>query len=211
MTTFQLLLMIASGVVFYLFFKQIFSGSYPKRGTDYEAKVADEQIGGISQPDVLFSKPKAPSDRMSQLMEAADEAIESNNWGEASKALGSLLILDPHHCEAHYKLAYIHLQNKEHAEAKKILEALLAEDPAHDMAHALLANILHILGEDEAALKHHEKAIALDSEYAPHFFNYANTLYDRGESKAALEQYQKAYALDPTLESAKQMIEKLSE
>ena len=211
MTTFQLLLTIVSGIVFYLFFKQLFNGSYPKRGVDYEAKVADEQVGSIAQPDKLFSKPKEPTDRITQLQQSADEALEKGDWEEAQKALGSVLILDPHHTETRYKLAYIHLQNKAYAEAKEMLEQLLAEDDTHDMAHAMLANVLHHLGEDEAAREHHEKAITLDPEYAAHYFNYANTLYDRGENEAALVQYQKAYALDPDLDDAKQMIEKLSE
>ncbi len=211
MTTFQLLLTMVSGIVFYLFFKQLFSGSYPKRGADFDAKVADEQIGGISRPDKLFVKPKEQSDRIIQLHESADEAVEQGDYAEAIKALESALILDPHHAETQYKLAYIYLQTKAYVKAKAALEQLLAEDAAHDMAHAMLANVLHLLGEDGEAMMQHEKAIALDPEYAPHYFNYANTLYDRGENEAALIQYEKAHALDPSLEDAKKMIEKLSE
>jgi len=58
MTLFQLFLLILAGVIFYLFFKQLFSGEHPKRGVDFEAKLPDEQIGGISRPDKTFSKPK---------------------------------------------------------------------------------------------------------------------------------------------------------
>jgi len=211
MTTFQLLLMIVSGIVFYLFFRQLFSGSYPKRGVDFDAKVADEQIGGISRPDRLFTKPKEPTDRIMQLHENADEAVEKGEYAEAIKALESALILDPHHIETQYKLAYSHLQTKAYAKAKTVLEQLLAGDTEHDMAHAMLANVLHLLGEDDEAIAHHQKAIALDPEYAPHHFNYANTLYDRGEKAASLAAYEKAYALNPDLQEAKKMIEELSE
>ncbi len=211
MTTFQLLLTMVSGIVFYLFFKQIFSGSYPKRGVDFDAKVADEQIGGISRPDRLFAKPKESTDRIMQLHENADEAVEKGEYAEAIKALESALILDPHQIETQYKLAYSYLQTKAYAKAKTVLEQLLARDTEHDMAHAMLANVLHLLGEEGEAVMHHEKAIALDPEYAPHYFNYANTLYETGGKEAALMQYEKAYALDPSLEDAKEMIEKLSE
>jgi len=38
MSLFQIVLLIISVVVLYIFFKQLFSGSYPKRGIDFEAK-----------------------------------------------------------------------------------------------------------------------------------------------------------------------------
>jgi len=211
MTTFQLLLMIVSGIVFYLFFRQLFSGSYPKRGADFDATVADEQIGGVSRPDKIFSRPALSEGRMVQLHKNADEAVQKGDYAEAIKALESALILDPKHIETAYKLAYIYLQTKAYGKARAILEQLLKEDTAHDMAHAMLANILHLLGEDDEAIAHHQKAIALDPEYAPHHFNYANTLYDRGEKAASLTAYEKAYALDPDLQEAKKMIEELSE
>jgi len=84
MTTFQLLLLIIAGVVFYLFFKQLFSGDHPKRGVDFEAKVADDQIGGINRPDKTFSTPTVQPSRMEQLFNIADEAIEKKDFEEAS-------------------------------------------------------------------------------------------------------------------------------
>ena len=87
MTTFQLLLLIIAGGVFYLFFKQLFSGNHPKRGVDFEAKVADEQIGGINRPDKTFSKPTVEPTRMEQLLAMADEAVQKDDMDEALKAL----------------------------------------------------------------------------------------------------------------------------
>jgi len=211
MTTFQLLLMIASAVIFYLFFKQLFSESHPKRGIDFEAKVADEQVGGISRPDKIFSKPALPRGRMEELYKHADEAVQQGDFEEAKKALGSALILDKASTETLYKLAYIHVQAGEYETAKIHLEQLLSIENEDDMAQAMLANVLHQLGDDEKALDHHLTAIRLDPEYAPHYFNYANTLYDLKREGEALVQYKKAYALDASLGEAKQMIDKLSE
>ena len=209
MTTFQLLLLIIAGGVFYLFFKQLFSGSFPKRGVDFEAKVADEQIGGITRTDKTFSRPAIQPTRMEQLLSMADEAIEREDYDEAKKALGSALIIDENHIEAIQKMAQISLQTEDYAEAKEQYEKLLTLDPDDDMAHALLANALHQLKEESRAEIHHEKAIKLDPDYAPHYFNYANTLYDLGRKQEALAGYKKAYELDPTIEVAKEMIEKL--
>lgn len=209
MSTFQLLLLIVAGGVFYLFFKQLFSGKHPKRGVDFEAKVADEQIGGINRPDKTFSTPTVEPTRMEQLLQMADDAIEKNDFDEAHKALGSALIVDENSMDALQKMAYVTTQLEKYEEAKESYEKLLALDDKDDMAHALLANVLHKLDDEEGAEKHHEEAINLDPEYAPHHFNYANTLYDLGRTKEALVGYTKAYELDDTLAVAKEMMEKL--
>ena len=209
MTTFQLLLLIVAGGVFYLFFKQLFSGNHPKRGVDFEAKVADEQIGGINRPDKTFSTQTVEPTRMEQLLQMADDAVEKEDYDEAKKALGSALIIDESSIDALQKMAYVCMQSKDYEEAKESYEKLIALDDKDDMAHALLANVLHKLKDEAGAEKHHEAAIKLDPEYAPHHFNYANTLYDLGRTKEALIGYTKAYELDDTLEVAKEMIEKM--
>jgi tetratricopeptide (TPR) repeat protein len=196
MSTFQLLLLIVAGGVFYLFFKQLFSGNHPKRGVDFEAKVADEQIGGINRPDKIFSTPKVQPTRMEQLLAMTDEAVEKEDYEEAKKALGSALIIDKNNTEVLQKMGYVCMQ---------------IEDENDDMAHVSLANVLHKLDDEAGAEKHHERAIMLDEEYAPHHFNYANTLYDLGRTKEALIGYKRAYELDDSLEEAEKMIKKLSE
>ena len=211
MTTFQLFLLIVAGGVFYLFFKQLFSGNYPKRGVDFEAKVPDERIGGVSRPDKVFAKPKQKLSRIEQLIEMTDDAVKKGDLLEARKAVQSALILDENNIEALRREGYLYLEEREYEEAKKVYEKILSLDVDDDIAHDSLANTLHKLREDEAAMQHHQKAIELDPEYAPHYFNYANTLYDLGRYDEALKQYQKAYELDPEIEEAKEMIKKLEE
>ena len=209
MTTFQLLLLIVAGGVFYLFFKQLFSGDHPKRGVDFDANLPDEQIGGINRPDKTFSKPSVQPTRMDQLLEMADEAVAEKDYEEAKKALGSAHIIDENNTEVLQKLGYVSMQTAEYGEAKEYFEKLLNRDDMDDMAHVSLANALHKLGEDESAQKHHERAIELDPEYAPHHFNYANTLYDLGRNQEALTGYKKAFELDNTLQEAERMIKEL--
>jgi len=209
MTTFQLLLLIIAGLVFYLFFKQLFSGNHPKRGVDFEAKVSDEQIGGINRPDKTFSKPKAQLTRMEQLLTMADDAVEKEDYEEAKKALGSALIIDENHSDALQKMGYVSMKVEDYIEAKESFEKLLGLDADDDMAHVSLANAFHKLGDELKAKIHHEKAIKIDPEYAPHHFNYANTLYDLNRKKEALVGYKKAYELEPSLTVAKEMIDKL--
>ncbi|SFV51820.1 O-linked GlcNAc transferase [hydrothermal vent metagenome] len=209
MTTFQLLLLIIAAGVFYLFFKQLFSENFPKRGVDFEAKVSDEKIGGINRPDKTFSTPTVEPTRIEQLLKMADEAIEKEDFDEAKKALGAALIIKSDQVDALEKMGFVALKTEAYAEAKESYEKLLEIDADDDMAHVLLANSLHKLGEESKAKIHHEKAISLDPEYAPHHFNYANTLYDLGHTKEALDEYTKAYKLDSSLTVAKEMMEKL--
>lgn len=209
MTTFQLFLLIVAGGVFYLFFKQLFSGNHPKRGVDFEAKVPDEQIGGINRPDKTFSTPTVPPTRMEQLLTMADEAVEKHDLEEAAKALQSARIVDENNIEVLQRSGYVAIQQEAYGEAKEYYEKIISIDPQDDVAHASLANVLHKLGDEEGAIDHHKTAIKIDPEYAPHYFNYANTLHDLERKEEALDAYTKAYALDNTLDEAKSMIEKL--
>ncbi len=210
MSSFQLILFLISVAIFYLFFKQLFSSSYPKRGVDFEAKREDDQIGGITEANKNFSKPAPQLSRLEQLLSIADRALEKKDFVEADKALSSANIIEPENQEVLLKHGYVLVQLERLDEAKEVYEELLKLNEQEDMAHVSLANILHKLGDNEKAKIHHLRAIELDKSYAPHYFNYANTLYDLGEKEAALEQYKKAYKLDRSLEEAEKMIKELS-
>jgi tetratricopeptide (TPR) repeat protein len=209
MTLFQLILFIAAVVIFYLFFKKLFSEDYPKRGIDFEAKNADAQIGGVSRPDKIFSRPAVKPDRVQELIEMADKSVEEGDTLEAKKALQSALILDENNPEILRRYAYVLNAMNDFVGAREHYEKVLEQTPDDDLSESALAIVLRHLGEFDEALRHHERAIALDPEYAPHYFNYANTLYEMGRREEALTQYEKAYALDPSLEEAKEIIAKL--
>jgi len=209
MTIFQLILFVAALVIFYLFFKKLFSEDYPKRGIDFEAKNADAQIGGINRPDKIFSKPLPKPDRVQELLSMADESVEKDDMLEAKKALQSALILDENSIDILSRYGYVQNAMNDLVGAKETYSKVLEISPDDDMAQASLANVLHKLGEDEEALAHHRRSIEIDPEYAPHLFNYANTLYDMGRNDEALKFYEKAFALDPSLKEAGEMIDTL--
>ncbi len=211
MSIFQLILFVTALVVFYIFFKKLFSEDYPKRGIDFEAKNTDAQIGGVSRPDKIFSRPKVQPDRIDELLSIADESVGKDDMDEAKKALQSALILDEENPNILSRYAFVLNAMSDFAGAKEEYIKVLEISPEDDMAEAALANILHRLGEKDEAIAHHLRSIELDPEYAPHYFNYANTLYDVDQRDDALENYEKAYALDPSLEGLEEIIEKLKE
>ncbi|WP_245526314.1 tetratricopeptide repeat protein [Nitratifractor salsuginis] len=205
-----MILLIAAGGIFYLFFRQLFSGDYPRRGVDYEAKVPEERIGGINRPDKTFSRSTEKPGRIEELLSIADESLEKGDNLEAKKALQSALILDENNPEILRRLGVVYMNMNDYSDARKTYEKLLELDPNDDLAHGSLANALHKLGEEEAALREHHEALRLDPDYAPHHYNYANTLYDLGRREEALAEYRKALELDSDLKEAKKMIEELS-
>jgi tetratricopeptide (TPR) repeat protein len=210
MSTFQLLLLIISATVFYIFFKQLFSSSFPKRGIDFEAKNENEQIGSITQMDKTFSRPEPKLTRVEQLIIMADKAIEQEDFVEADKALSSALILESNNQDILLQYGFVLIQLERFTEAKEIYMQVIELNEYEDMAHVSLANVLHKLGENEASVAHHIRAIELDGEYAPHYFNYANTLYDMGNKEESLRFYKRAYELDNSLEVAEKMVKELS-
>lgn len=210
MSTFQLLLLLISAVIFYLFFKQLFSSSYPKRGVDYEAKNEDEQIGSLTESNKTFSEPQPQLSRIEQLTQMANDAIEKKDFVEADKALTSANIIEPENQEILLQHGYVLLMLERLEDAKEVYENLLALNESEDMAHVALANILHKMDKNEEAKVHHLRAIELDNTYAPHYFNYANTLYDLNEKEEALKYYKMAYEKDNALEEAQKMIKELS-
>ena len=209
MTLFQLILLISAGAIFYLFFKQLFGGSYPKRGVDFEAQIPQDRIGGLMQPDKTFARPPAPTSRIDELLQIADASAEKEDWLEVKKAMQSAQILDGKNIDVLRRLGVALLHMNDYGEAKKTFETILEMDAEDDLAEASLANALHKLGEDDEAIVHHERAIVLDGGYAPHYYNYANTLYDLGRKQEALELYRKALTIDPDLSAAQKMIEEM--
>jgi tetratricopeptide (TPR) repeat protein len=210
MSIFQFLLFIISIIVFVLFFKQLFSGAFPKRGVDFEANRDNEQIGGITEMDKVFSVPAPKVSRVEQLIQMADNALEKQDFTEADKALSSALILEKDNIELLLKYGFVLISMHRLDEAKEIYNQILSINPNEDMAHASLANVLHQLKEDDLAIEHHKKAIELDPEFAPHYFNYANTLYDLKQMDEALMNYKKVVQLDPSIEEASRMVKELS-
>jgi tetratricopeptide (TPR) repeat protein len=209
MTLFQLLLFFVTATIFYLFFKQLFSGNYPKRGVDFETDLPPEQVGGITDPGKIFTKPLISPSRIDELLEIADKAAAENDWLEVKKAMQSAMILDEKNVDVLRRLGMSYLQIDDYASAKDIYKKLLEIDPKDDLVEASLANALHKLGEDDTAIVHHERSLVLDADYAPHYYNYANTLYDLNRKDEALELYKKALEKDPDLKAAHKIIKEL--
>lgn len=211
MSGYQILLFLLVIAIFYMFFKQLFSGSFPKRGVDFEAKTDNEQIGAITQYQKTFSSPAPRLSRVEQLLQIADESVAKGDYEEAKKALSSAVVIEKENIEILSKYGFVLNALKDYTNAKLVYTQIIELDDKNDSAYGALANILHKLKMSDEAIEAHKKSIELDSTYAPFYFNYANTLYDLERIYEALEMYKKAYKLDTKLTEAKEMIDKLED
>jgi len=209
MSAFQFFLLLISFMIFYKFFKQLFSQNYPKRGIDFEAKQEDKEIGNFTNINKNFQRPSERLSRLDELNIMADKSIEKGDFNEAKKALDSALIVSKNDNKTMNKLGFVLMKLKYFEDARDIFKKILTQNPQDDIIHSNLATIYKELSNNEKALKHHQLAIELDKDYAPYYFNYANTLYKMGNNSEALENYKKAYKLDNNIKEAEDMINKL--
>ena len=54
-----------------------------------------------------------------------------------------------------------------------------------------------------------QQALALEKENPIYHFNYANILHDLGHREDAIQEYKKVLLIDPSIEAAREEIEKL--
>ena len=208
-TFFQLAVLGVAGVVFYLFFRQLFSGNYPQRGVDFGTGTLETE-GEIESGGRISRQSGNSKERMEELLEIADMSLRKGDNLEAKKALQSALVLDENNPEVLRMMGVALMNMNDYPSAREVYEKLLKLDIDDDLAHSSLANALHGMGEENEAMHHHKTALEIDPEYAPHYYNYANTLYDLGRLDEAKELYTKAIEHDPDLEEAKEMLKELA-
>ena len=125
MSFFQIILFLAAAAIFYIFFKKLFAGDYPKRGIDFEATLPDEQIGSVSSADKIFSKPKLNISRLDELLAIADESVAKGDFLEAKKALQSAAIVDSKNIGVLQRLGYLALADNDIEESRRCYESIL--------------------------------------------------------------------------------------
>ncbi|WP_456433680.1 tetratricopeptide repeat protein [Nitratifractor sp.] len=164
MSMVQIVLLIAAVGIFYLFFRQLFSGNYPRRGIDYEAKLPDEKIGGVSRPDKTFSRERVPGSRLEEWLQKAERARKEGNLIEAKRALQNALIMDRDNPEILRLLGEIYGGMEDWANAARVYEQWLEKEPDNPHALAALARARARLGEREAARELYRRALAIEPE-----------------------------------------------
>jgi tetratricopeptide (TPR) repeat protein len=141
MSLFQIILLLLAGFIFYIFFKKLYSGNYPKRGVDYEAKLPNEQIGSVSNPTKIFSKEKPILTRIDELVFQANEAIGKKDYDEAMKALRSAYIIDNKNTDVICGFGIVYFETGKLEDAKNYFEKALGFDENCEIAKDMLKKL----------------------------------------------------------------------
>jgi len=167
MTLFQLILLFIAVALMVIFFRQVLSGNYPKRGIDYEANIPKDKIDTKKNETIitnknLLSDEESRQNRLKQLIDIAKESIEKGDNIEAKKALLSALYYGEDNLEVLKLLAKVYNNMNDFIDAKDTYMKILQMNPNDASIHLEFANVLHRLGEDEEALIEYKKALELN-------------------------------------------------
>lgn len=141
MSLFQIILSLLAGFIFYIFFKKLYSGNYPKRGVDYEAKLPNEQIGSVSNPAKIFSKEKPILTRIDELLSAANESISNKEYDEAMKAIRSAYIIDNKNIDVICAFGIVYFETGKPEDAKSYFQKALTLDENCEVAKDMLKKL----------------------------------------------------------------------
>jgi tetratricopeptide (TPR) repeat protein len=141
MSLFQIVLLLLAGFIFYIFFKKLYSGNYPKRGIDYESKLPNEQVGSISNPGKIFSKEKPILTRMDELLSGANTSISNKDYDEAMKALRSAYIIDSKNVDVICGFGIVYFETGKLEDAKNYFQKAIAIDENCEIAKDMLKKL----------------------------------------------------------------------
>jgi tetratricopeptide (TPR) repeat protein len=144
------------------------------------------------------------------LVDAADNAFEAGELGEAKALLSEADVLSPDTPEILNKLGFILSKEGDIERALEHYNRSLEIDGKDDLVHNALASLYRERGEFDRAREHYEAALAIDDAYEVTYFNYGNLLVATGDRDAARRMYGKALELKPDFMQAKFELEKLS-
>lgn len=141
MSLFQFILAFVAIVILIIFFKQLYSGNYPKRGIDYEAKLPNEQIGGLSDPKKVFTRVKPILSRIDEIILSANESIAKKDYDNALKALRSAYIIDNKNVDVICGFGTVYFETGKFEDAKNYFQKALALDENCKIAKEMLEKL----------------------------------------------------------------------
>jgi tetratricopeptide (TPR) repeat protein len=202
MTIFQVILLAIAAYFAFEVYKHIQTlQDVPKK----EPKPFDD--GGI-QSDIQEFTPKTIY-TVAELIAQADEAFQKGELEKALMILREANYSKPYDAEILYKIAYIHYKQGNYQDAIEALEDALKGDDKDPAIYSLMASSYRASNNLPQASKMIQQALALEKENPIYHFNYANILQDLGHREDAIQEYKKVLLIDPSIEAAREEIEKL--
>jgi len=131
------------------------------------------------------------------LLERAVSLHQAGRLSEADQLYRQILMQNPTHYPAQYRLALSLFQQRRQDEAMGAISAALSIDP-HAVEALLLRGILSAAsGRQQQALDNYDRALAIKPDFHPALHNRALALTELGRAEEAIETFDRLLALTP--------------
>ncbi len=191
MSTFQLLMLLASGYFAFRIYQHIQTLQDPQ---------TQEQPSEV---------PVAIEHR--SYVQMADEEFEKGNFKGALELLESAVSNDRYNPDILFKLGFVLQKLSRDDEALRYYKSAIEIDERDEFVHNAIASLYRKMGEFEEAEDHLRTSLELDEQNPITYFNYANLLVDMQKNDEAKSMYEKALELKPDFSEAKEELEKLND
>ena len=197
MSSFALLLLLAAGVLAYIFIKTL-----QKDGMKIASDPGHEN-------NILQAQHAEIEDTFAKTISRADRAFEEGAYFDAEAALETALRMQPENEEVLGKLAFVLEKQGDNKAATAIYEKALE---THKNSVTLLggfARLCETQGDKAKAKELYIQAVQLEPYDPTIYYDFANLLVDLGEKDAARQGYERSLEIDRKFQPALNALAKL--
>ncbi|MDH5465589.1 MAG: tetratricopeptide repeat protein [Thiovulaceae bacterium] len=197
MSSFALLLLLAAGVLAFIFVKTL-----QKDGM----KIASDPK---NENNMLQAKNAEIEDAFTKTMRRADNAFEEGAYFDAESALETALRMQPENEIVLGKLAYVLEKQEDYKAAAAIYDKALETHKNSVSLLASYARMSYSQGDKDKAKELYIKAVGLEPYEPTIYYDFSNLLLEFGEKDAAKQGFERALELDRKFQPAIDALAKL--
>lgn len=145
--------------------------------------------------DIVADLPARLSDKLDQLWSIAHEALQSQKYLRAEKALLTILRVDERNASAYNRLGILYAKQKSYKDAVECFEIAQSLEPSASSLHNV-GLIYYETGEYDKAALAFEQALELDSELPARHIAYAKVQEKLGNDRKMIEALERAVEIE---------------
>lgn len=146
--------------------------------------------------EVSRDLPQKLSDKLDQLWDIAQQALQERKYLRAEKALLTILRVDERNATAYNRLGILYAKQKAYEDAIECFEIAQSLEPSASSLHNV-GLIYFETGNNEKAALAFEQALDMEGNMAARYIAYAKVLERLGRTKKMIEALEKAVELEP--------------
>lgn len=146
--------------------------------------------------EVVTDLPSKISEKLDQLWSIAQEALQSQRYLRAEKALLTILRIDERNASAYNRLGILYAKQQQYKDAIECFEIAQSLKPNASSLHNV-GLIYYETGNYDKASLAFEQALEIDDELAARYIAYAKVQEKLGNDKKMITALEKAIEIDP--------------